>query len=83
MPTQPVVWACNVNVMVSPFTAYVTVYVPFDEDLVPEHVSEQTYMHSQYTAIYSRYTLLQAYIHLYILYIARLTSAHHSSIHVV
>ena len=39
MPTQPVVVACNVNVMVSPFTAYVTLYVPFDEDLVPEHVS--------------------------------------------
>ena len=39
MPTQPVVVACNVNEMVSPFTAYVTLYAPFDEDLVPEHVS--------------------------------------------
>ena len=39
MATQPVVWACNSNVMVSPFTAYVTLYTPFDEERVPEHAS--------------------------------------------
>ena len=39
MPTQPVVVACKVKVMVSPFTAYVTVYTSSDENLVPEHES--------------------------------------------
>ena len=39
MPTQPVVLACKVNVMVSPLTAYVTLYAPFDEDLLPKHMS--------------------------------------------
>ena len=39
MPTQPVVVACNVKVMVSPFTVYVILYTPFDEDLSPEHES--------------------------------------------
>ena len=39
MPTQPVVWACKVNVMLSPLTAYVIVYAPFDEDLIPKHMS--------------------------------------------
>ena len=39
MPTHPVVWACKVNVMVSPLTAYVTLYAPFDENLLPKHMS--------------------------------------------
>ena len=39
MPTQPVVVACNVKVMVSPFTAYVILYASSDENLVPEHES--------------------------------------------
>ena len=39
MPTQPVVMPCNVNAMVSPFTAYVILYRSSDEDLVPEHTS--------------------------------------------
>ena len=39
MPTQPVVVACKVKVMVSPFTAYVILYTASDENLVPEHES--------------------------------------------
>ena len=39
MPTQPLVMACNVKVMVSPFTAYVILYTSSDENLVPEHES--------------------------------------------
>ena len=39
MPTQPVVVACNVKVMVSPFTVYVILYTSSDENLVPEHES--------------------------------------------
>ena len=38
MPTQPVVWACKVNVMVSPLTSYVMLYAPFDEDRISEHM---------------------------------------------
>ena len=39
MPTQPVVWACKTNVMLSPLTVYVTLYAPFDKDLTPRHKS--------------------------------------------
>ena len=42
MPTQPVVMACKANVMVSPLTKYVTLYAPFDEDLLPKHRSAST-----------------------------------------
>ena len=42
MPTQPVVMACKVNVMVSPLTEYATWYSPFDEDLLPKHTSAST-----------------------------------------
>ena len=42
MPTQPVVWTCKANVMVSPLTEYVTLYAPFAEDLLPKHMSAST-----------------------------------------
>ena len=42
MPTQPVVCACKANVMLSPLTKYVTLYAPFDADLLPKHRSAST-----------------------------------------
>ena len=55
MPTQPVVWACKVNVMLSPLTAYVIVYAPFDEDLTPKHMSASCKAQGRYYSnAYSR-----------------------------
>ena len=77
MPTQPVVVACNVKVMVSPFTVYVMVYTPSDEDLSPEHESV-----ADVCAVINRcYTILSK-VNTCVLY-TRPTSAHHSSIHTV
>ena len=56
MPTQPVVMACKVNIMLSPLTAYVTLYAPFEEDLIPEHTSASC----KYKTVYI--TLMYVYV---------------------
>ena len=73
MPTQPVVLASKVNLMVSPFTAYVILYRPFDENLVPEHSPENRYCKIGVIVC----TCMHVYMTL------SLTSAHDSSIHAV
>ena len=81
MPTQPVDVACNVNEMAFPFTVYVTLYTPFDEDLVPEHVSA-----AKCTYTCSREHVLSYIVSIHYvvcMYTKWLTSTHHSSIHVV
>ena len=58
MPTQPVVVACNVKVMVSPFTAYVILYASSDENLVPEHES----VYSRCTSSNYRFHIIQTLV---------------------